>query len=64
MGTRWYFYPFHFVTTGSGKTVRATPELLEHLNDVRVKQVAQHFAEVSATPEAQNADAESFAFMV
>jgi hypothetical protein len=64
MGSRWYFYPFHFVTTESGKTVRATPELLEHLNGVRVREVARHFASVAATPEAANANVEQFMFMV
>ena len=64
MGSRWYFYPFHFVTTESGKTVKAAPEILGHLEGVRVKKVARHFAEVAALPEAANVGAEEFAFMV
>ena len=64
MGSRWYFYPFHFVTTESGKTVKDAPELLAHLKGVRVKEVARHFASVAALPEAQGVDAERFAFMV
>jgi len=64
MGSRWYFYPFHFVTTNSGKTVKDAPELLQHLNGMRVKQVVQRFASVAVLPEAQNADPEVFAFML
>jgi len=64
LGSKWYFYPFYFVTTESGKTVKDAPELLAHLKGVRVKEVSRHFAEVAATPEAQGVDAEQFAFMV
>jgi len=64
LGSKWYFYPFHFVTTESAKTVRATPELMEHLNGVRVKELARHFASVATSDEAQGVDAEAFAFLV
>ncbi len=64
MGSRWFFYPFHFVTTASGKTIKDTPEMLQHLNGLRVKSVARHFAQVAKQPEAQNMDCEAFAFML
>jgi hypothetical protein len=64
MGSRWFFYPFHFVTTASGKTIKEAPEMLQHLVDQRVKSVSEHFAAISKTKEAQNADAETFAFLV
>lgn len=64
IGSRWYFYPFHFVTTESGKTIKAAPELLGRFEGVRTKQVVARFAEVAKTPEAQNADVEAFTFMV
>lgn len=64
MGSRWFFYPFHFVTTASGKTIRDTPELMQHLNGSRVKAVSKHFEQVCKTPEAQNLDAEAYAFLI
>ncbi len=64
LGSKWFFYPFHFVTTESGKTIKDTPELLEHLKGLRVKTLAKHFEKVAKTPEAQVADVESFLFML
>lgn len=64
MGSRWYFYPFSFVTTESGKTIVAAPDLLERFEGRRLKTVRREFASVAALPEAQNADAEEFAIMV
>ncbi len=64
LGSKWFFYPFHFVTTASGKTIKDTPEMLEHLKGLRVKSLANHFAEVCKTPEAINADCEAFMFLV
>ena len=42
MGSRWHFYPFHFVTTG--KTIVDAPEPMQHLIGKRVKTVQSHFA--------------------
>ncbi len=65
LGSRWFFYPFHFVTTTSGKTIRDVPcTYMSHLNGLRVKAVAKHFAQVAKTPEALNADSEAYAFLV
>jgi hypothetical protein len=64
MGSRWFFYPFHFVTTASGKTIKSAPEGMQHLIGLRVKAVKQHFAQVAKTPEAQNLDAEAYSFLV
>ena len=64
MGSRCFFYPFHFVTTASGKTIKAAPDELQHLVDQRVKTVAEHFAAIAKTPEAQNVDAETYQFLV
>lgn len=62
MGSRWYFYPFPFVMSASGKTVVDTPELLQHLKRKRLVSVVKHFAEVAKQPEMANTDAETFAF--
>jgi hypothetical protein len=64
LGSKWFFYPFHFVTTASGKTIKDTPETMRHLIGLRTKAVAQHFAQVAKTEDAQNVDAEAFAFLV
>jgi hypothetical protein len=31
MGSRWYFYPFHFVVTTKGQIVKDCPEILNEL---------------------------------
>lgn len=64
MGSRWYFYPFRFVTSQSGKTVKDTPEMMQHLNGLRIKTVAKHFKTQAEKPENQNLDVEQFAFIV
>lgn len=64
LGSKWHFYPFHFITTASGKTIKAAPELLEHFIGCRTKRVAAEFERVSKTPEAANADCEQFIFLL
>lgn len=39
MGSRWYFYPFHFVTTASSKTIVEACGSLDELNGKRLKTV-------------------------
>ena len=56
MGSRWYFYPFHFVTSESGKTVADAPDSLSWAIGRRVKTVQRIFAE-----HMQDADCERFA---
>ena len=64
LGSRWYFYPFHFIVSESGKTIIDAPEPMTHMNGHRVKAVAKHFKNISALPEMQDADIELFAFTV
>ncbi len=64
LGSRWFFYPYSFVTTASGKTIKDTPETLEHLKGMRTKAVAKHFETVSKQPEAQGLDCEAFSFLL
>lgn len=47
MGSRWYFYPFHFVTTASGLTIADAPSLLDDMKGMRLKTVQSMFAEQS-----------------
>jgi hypothetical protein len=62
MGSRWFFYPFHFVMTESGKTVVDAPEPLQHLIGYRIGHLVEHFKETSQQPELQNVDAEIYAY--
>ena len=61
MGSRWYFYPFHFITTETGKTVVDAPEILSWAIGRRVKTVQRMFAAHAIKPEAQSMDCEEFA---
>lgn len=62
MGSRWYFYPFHFVVTASGCTIVDAPFPLEYLERRRVRTVAHLFEAHSKDPAMANADPELFAF--
>ena len=65
MGSRWFFYPFSFVTTASGKTIKDAPRQFEHLfKGLRVKTVVKIFKQLSKRPEAQEMDVEQFADFV
>jgi hypothetical protein len=62
LGSKWFFFPFHFVTSASTKTIIDTPTFLEHFKGLRVKTIQKRFLELSKQPEMQNADAEKFLF--
>jgi hypothetical protein len=64
LGSKWYFYPFHFVTTSSGKTVIEGGQFMNHLEGLRVKTVSKHFKEVSERPDMEGANLEEFMFAV
>ena len=61
LGSRWFFYPFHFVTTASGKTVKAAPDGLSQFEGMRLSKVASIFAETAKLPEMKNAGVDEFA---
>lgn len=63
LGSKWYFYPFHFVVNQAGEVVGA-PEMMTHLEGLSIEDVAEHFKEVSQSSGAQGVDAEAYAFMV
>lgn len=63
MGSKWFFYPFHFVVDQAGEVVSASSPM-EHLEGLAVEDVASHFRETSELPNAAGVDAELFAFMV
>lgn len=62
LGSKWYFYPFHFVVTGSGLTIVDAPFPLEYLEGRRVRTAARLFEAHSKDPAMQDADVEAFAF--
>ena len=61
MGSRWFFYPFCFVTTASGATIKAAPEGMSQFEGRRVRTVANIFKQLAAFPEMQEVDADEFA---
>jgi len=60
LGSKWFFYPFHFVTSVSGKTIRDTFEFLEGLNGLRVKTVSRIFRKHSEEPGTEGMDCDAF----
>lgn len=60
LGSKWYFYPFHFITTQSGKTIRSCPNNLETFDNLRVKTVKEIFNRISKIDEAQGVSAERY----
>ena len=60
MGSRWYFYPFHFVTSESGMTVIDAGHGLESFKGKRVNTVVKNFKKVSEFPDLANADVDLF----
>ena len=66
IGSKWYFYPFHFVVTNSGKTIKEGIFPLEFLMNTRVKTVSRRFAELQAIAlnKEENIDSEQFAFYI
>lgn len=62
MGSRWYFYPFCFVTSASGKTIVDAPAPMRNMIGRRVATVAALFASLAADPDMGDADPDEFAF--
>jgi len=60
LGSRWYFYPFHFVCTD--KTIVDAPEQLEFLKGKRIKTAQRLFKTVSEKPENEGCEAEEYIF--
>ena len=60
LGSKWYFYPFHFVI--KGKTIAAAGYGLEHLEGRRIKTVEKLFYWASRKEETQGMGRDEFAF--
>jgi hypothetical protein len=62
LGSKWYFYPYHFVI--SGKTIASAPCPFKTLEGQRISKVSEIFKEHAALPEAQGLDVEQFAYFL
>lgn len=60
MGSRWFFFPFWFVTGATGKMIVDAPNGLERFRGKRVSTVTQEFKSLSELPEMQNVAPEEF----
>jgi hypothetical protein len=54
IGSKWYFYPFHFVVSFSTKTIVAAPCGMESLAGRRTASVARIFNKFAVEPAAQS----------
>ena len=64
LGSKWYFYPFHFVTSDSYKTIVSAPDLMRSLEGKRVQTVANIFKKVSERKDMEGADVDRFAIAI
>jgi len=63
LGSKWFFYPFHFVVTESEKTIAGSFDGV-HFNGLRVKTVTKIFEKLSKLPENENCDVDDFVFQL
>ena len=64
LGSKWYFYPFHFVTTKSGKTIVDAPYPFGHAEGRRTASIVKIFDDYSKTEEAKDMNVEEFTLSV
>ena len=60
LGSKWYFYPFPFVLTESGKTIADSPDCMEIFNGKRFTTVLNFFNRVCKMEEAQGLGVDEF----
>lgn len=60
LGSKWFFYPFHFVI--KGKTVIEAPDIINFFSGMRISRVAKEFFKHSKEPDMEGADVDKFAF--
>jgi hypothetical protein len=56
MGCRWYFYPFHFVTTDSKKTIIDAPDAIDFFTGMRTRTIQTIFKKHSENDYTQGMD--------
>lgn len=60
LGSKWYFYPFHFVV--KNRTIKDTPINLEYFKNKRIKTVKKIFNKVSKKPGSKGYDPDQYIF--
>ena len=65
MGSRWYFYPYHFVVNSTLSTIVESPDgPLSFLAGEKIKQVQKMFKRASEKSDAEGMDIEEFEFFL
>lgn len=65
IGSKWYFYPFCFAVTDSGKTVIDVPdEVWDWMKGMRVRTIERRLAELAALPAAEGLDVDRYMYFV
>jgi hypothetical protein len=64
LGSKWYFYPFPFITTATGLTIVSTPEGMEKLEGMRVSTIKKRLKALSILDETAHMDADTYAYML
>lgn len=62
LGSKWFFYPFHFVV--SDEKIVDTFEFFENFKNKKITTIQKIFLKVSKTKKAQNVDCDKFCFLV
>lgn len=62
LGSKWFFFPFHFVTSDSTLTIVDAPEPFKPLEGKRTATLVKHFEALHKLPEAQNMDVDQYAY--
>lgn len=60
LGSKWFFYPFHFVIKNI--TIKDSPDQLKYFNNKRIKTISKTFNKYSTKPELKNADIDDFIY--
>jgi hypothetical protein len=58
LGSKWYFYPFHFVI--ENKVIKDTPMHLEFFKERSIVKVCKVFNRLSKKPECEGIDTDSY----
>jgi len=62
LGSKWFFYPFHFVVSASGKTIKDCAYPLDIFINRKVSTVSRIFESNSKREDMIGADCENYAF--
>jgi hypothetical protein len=64
IGSKWFFYPFHFVTSDSTKTIKDAPgHSLKHFIGCRTETVVKIFKALHTDPETVGLEPDAYAVL-